>query len=300
MYDLTSLSPTELENLSFDLLNELGLTNCVWRTPGSDVGRDIEGEYFFSDVSGYFQKQKWYVECKRYTSSVDWPTVWNKISYAEAHDADVLLFLVTSSLSPQATDQVNIWNRGNKKPLIRVLSGADISSKLRIFPHLSIKYGFSEATDANISFSIFPLVELLLKTIYSLSSGLAMGVDITSSAELSQALTDLISVRINDLKNKRGICAYAFINNEDGYEWANNSNCIENTELYRYGVRAVLSYINLQSKAPPITLTKESENSVSISECSVEEKNKEQLQMISCWSNFKVLFTDDDKIILEC
>ncbi|HDZ9489188.1 TPA: restriction endonuclease, partial [Vibrio cholerae] len=86
--DLLSLSPEQFESMTFDIVTALGLRNAVWRTPGSDVGRDIEGNYYISDLSGLYQKQKWYVECKRYAKSVDWPTVWNKIAYAETHSAD--------------------------------------------------------------------------------------------------------------------------------------------------------------------------------------------------------------------
>ena len=46
---IVDLSPTELENLCFDLLLKLGLKNLVWRTPGRDGGRDVQGEHFVED-----------------------------------------------------------------------------------------------------------------------------------------------------------------------------------------------------------------------------------------------------------
>jgi hypothetical protein len=298
MYDLKELSEREFENLTFDLVCELGLTNCVWRTPGRDVGRDIEGEFFFTDISGFFQKQKWYVECKRYTSSVDWPTVWNKISYAEAHNADVLLFFVSSSLSPQAIDQVNTWNNNNKLPIIRVMNGTDISNKLVLFPHLSIKYGFVEPTDANISYSLFPLVQLLLNTVYSLSSGLAVGVDVTTKADLAHAVTDLISVRIDDLRQNQAVQVYSFTDSEDGYDGLNNSQCIEGTGIDRDGIRAALSYIKLMSKSSSLNVANDGGTRLLVGEGAPDEKQKEHLRMISCWSNFNFIYYDN-KIMLE-
>src|ERR1700737_1902420 len=97
---LLSLTATEFENLTFDLIQEHGLGNLVWRTPGSDGGRDIEGDLPTRDLSGSLTHQRWFVECKRYTSSIDWPTVWNKVSYAENIHADFLLIVTTTTLSP--------------------------------------------------------------------------------------------------------------------------------------------------------------------------------------------------------
>jgi hypothetical protein len=36
-----TLTPTEFENLVFDLLISRGMVNVAWRTPGADGGRDI-------------------------------------------------------------------------------------------------------------------------------------------------------------------------------------------------------------------------------------------------------------------
>jgi hypothetical protein len=38
-----SLTPSEFEELCFDLLDELGFKRLVWRQGGSDDGRDIQG-----------------------------------------------------------------------------------------------------------------------------------------------------------------------------------------------------------------------------------------------------------------
>src|SRR5258706_15282013 len=102
---LGSLHERDFENLVFDLAIAAGLRNATWRTPGSDEGRDIEGELTTVDFSGHTSVQKWYIECKRYSSSVDWPTVWEKIAYADAHAADYLLVVTTSHLSPQCKNQ---------------------------------------------------------------------------------------------------------------------------------------------------------------------------------------------------
>lgn len=52
------MPPTSFENLVYDLASSAGLRNAVWRTPGSDEGRDIEGEITTIDFSGYYATTK--------------------------------------------------------------------------------------------------------------------------------------------------------------------------------------------------------------------------------------------------
>jgi hypothetical protein len=42
---LHDLSPRQFENVVYDLVSAAGLRNAVWRTPGADGGRDIEGDF---------------------------------------------------------------------------------------------------------------------------------------------------------------------------------------------------------------------------------------------------------------
>lgn len=51
---MKTLSPTAFEHLIFDLMILTGLRNVVWRSPGADGGRDIEGDFLtvVSAISG--------------------------------------------------------------------------------------------------------------------------------------------------------------------------------------------------------------------------------------------------------
>src|SRR5688500_18811623 len=104
--DLKALDPTIFEHLVYDLLVLSGLRNATWRTPGADGGRDIEGTAIHADLSASVTHQKWYVECKRYEASVDWPTIYGEIAYADNHGADFLLICTTSSLSPRCKEEI--------------------------------------------------------------------------------------------------------------------------------------------------------------------------------------------------
>src|SRR5687768_1892712 len=91
MTNIGDVSPSEFENLIYDLVSASGFKNIVWRTPGADGGRDIEATYFQHDAVGEQIEQRWYVECKRYQSSISWPIVYNKLAHADAQSADFLL-----------------------------------------------------------------------------------------------------------------------------------------------------------------------------------------------------------------
>ncbi len=251
--DLLNLSPTNFENLTFDIVTALGLRNSVWRTPGSDLGRDIEGDYFISDLSGQYQKQKWYIECKRYTSSVDWPTIWNKIAYAETHIADILLFVTSSSLSPQAVDQVRLWNKSNKKPAIRFWGGVELCAKLNLYPQIARKYGLKPGSDSNIE-DFIPSIDLLLRITNSLSPE----IDEASQAKLwlLHSFSELISNRILDVKTGYGFCfrEHAKI---DYFDWVDIAK-VNLLTFDKYSTRVLLAYLYFVLKEAPDIIQKSS------------------------------------------
>jgi restriction endonuclease Mrr len=111
---LKRLPPDAFENLTYDLLFLSGLRNLRWRTPSADGGRDIEGEFSVIDFSGETNVQKWYIECKRYAQTLNWPTVYEKLAIAENHHADYLLFVTTSNFSVPCRDEVERHNKARR------------------------------------------------------------------------------------------------------------------------------------------------------------------------------------------
>ncbi len=137
---LIDLSPTGFENLIFDLLTIKKMSNIRWRTPGADGGRDIEGIVHANDFSGFQSSQKWYVECKRYSSTVDWPTVYGKVAYADSNGADVLLLCMSSNVSPAAATQIDNWNNAGRRPAIRIWPGHELKNIIQNLPDVAAKY----------------------------------------------------------------------------------------------------------------------------------------------------------------
>lgn len=281
--DLSSLSPEQFESLTFDIVNALGMRNTVWRTPGSDVGRDIEGNYFISDLSGHYQQQKWYVECKRYASSVDWPTVWNKIAYAEAHCSDILLFVTSSSLSPQAVDQVRIWNESNKKPLIRFWGATEVIAKLNIYPQIAKKYALKCNLDSSLDV-FYPAIDLLMRITNSMSPDAGNISD--DKIWLVHSISELISVRMLDVKSGYGFC-FKPHKPDDYFPWSVNLGCnLENFD--KYSTRALLSYLSFAMKnRPDIKQNNASELLIFLARKLIDSEEN-HVKVISDLSNFNI------------
>ncbi|WP_159227033.1 restriction endonuclease [Pantoea sp. 18059] len=291
--ELLNLSPTKFENLTFDVVKALGLRNPVWRTPGSDLGRDIEGDYFISDLSGLYQKQKWYIECKRYTSSVDWPTIWNKIAYAETHVADVLLFVTTSSLSPQAIDQVRIWNKKNKKPTIRFWGAVDVCAKLNLYPQIAKKYGLKPDTDSNIEF-FAPSIDLLLRITNSLSP--EIGEVSQARLWLLHSFSELVSQRMLDANTGHG---FFFKEHTaiDYFDWIDVAK-VNLKPFDKYSTRVLLAYLFFVLKEAPSIFEKSPYSIHLLLPRELIESEVNHINIISDLSNFTIS-TMQKEIVLE-
>lgn len=197
--DFISLAPDQFENMTFDLLQAAGLRNLVWRSPGADGGRDIEGTFTSIDFSKHYQHQQWYVECKRYSSSIDWPTVWQKIAYAESRAADFLLLVTNSNPSPNCENEIKAWNDRRGSATVRVWRGYELEGILKNYPHVAAKYGLlGKSTDAELSLQ--SLMFEAMKLAQSAYVGQELSVSNVSALETSAALAELISSRYSQLR----------------------------------------------------------------------------------------------------
>lgn len=234
---IKSLSPRDFEHAVFDLLSVAGLRNLIWRTPGADQGRDIEGQEHSIDISGAVQWHKWYVECKRYDSTIDWPTVRRKIAYAENHDANYLLLVTTAHLSPQCKTEVSAWNAKRESPKVRFWDAGTIEARFRRHPEVLFLHGLSETVSPSDS----PFLELsraLSSTVQS-----AYGFDTirdngNAALETAAALAELLTHRLSLVDPNDRPVASRFAVGSDGYAWL-DLGAADLRQVNKYGLRAI-------------------------------------------------------------
>lgn len=282
------LNPSDFENIIFDLVHAFGLKNVVWRTPGRDGGRDIQGEWFVEDLSGHVGRQIWYVECKRYKSSVSWPTVWEKISFAESNSADVLLFTVTSSLSPQAVDEVNKWNAQRKSPIIRFWNGADIEKKVRLFPLIAIKFGICPDPRIEIGGALLPVVNVLLKYSIAAHSAEVFESSPKKKHQVLYCLADLISARLAEIEQEGVFTIAPFRESVDGFEWLENTENLEKMQIDRYAIRTIVCYLKDCFREETIRLSESDEGVLFDLGTEIPNSVFNDLYQISLLSNFEI------------
>jgi hypothetical protein len=254
---LQKLRPVVFENLTFDLLQAVGLVNLRWRTPGSDVGRDLQGEFTIQDIAGESTSQIWYVECKRYSKSIDWPTVHQKIAYAANHNADFLLFVTTASFSPQCMDEVQKHNQ-QRKLQVRIWPYFELESLLSLHRSVAQKYGLmtpNVAADAPLLSSQIELTKLL-QSIYGrqllrLSTEKALEAAVTFSELLNQRAGDIDRYGKYTIQQTKSL--------DDFESWSRVTGKISRS-FDRFGIRALLAATrNLESLSEIVVNFQENE-----------------------------------------
>jgi len=119
------LTDGQFEELTYDLLHELGFVNLDWRRGSgkgdatADQGRDVVGEFRQTDVDGSERFEKWFVQCKRYQRGVPAEALNAAVAWASAESPAVLLFVVSNSLSNPAKAWLENLER-NRRPAFRV------------------------------------------------------------------------------------------------------------------------------------------------------------------------------------
>jgi hypothetical protein len=240
---LKALTPTLFENVVFDLVASAGLRNAIWRTPGSDGGRDIEGEMATPDFSGYHAVTKWYVECKRYATAVDWPTVWEKISYADSHGAEYLLVVTTAALSPQCKTEVSTWNSRHRRPIVRFWEATDLERALMHYPGILVKYGLT-ADNRLAPASFLALAEQTAKVVQAAYGVSEIANQLNPALEAASALSELLTVRIRDAETGGKLMKSPFVPAVDLFDWLTlNGGIGDLADFDRHGLRAVLALL---------------------------------------------------------
>ena len=133
--NLTELDPKKFEELCFELIYESGYSQISWRQGGSDSGRDIQASLRVNNKLVDQVTEKWFFECKRYTSGVPVSELQSKIAWADAEKPDHILFFISSYLSNSTKEWITKI-APTKSYKIHILDGKNIEKLLINYPNL--------------------------------------------------------------------------------------------------------------------------------------------------------------------
>jgi hypothetical protein len=296
---LLDLTPSEFENFTFDLVVSAGLKDVIWRTPGADGGRDIQGTYVRHDFSGAPLPERWYVECKRYASSIDWPTIWSKVAYAQNHRADFLLLVTNSNPSPQAETELSLWNNSERSPKVRVWRGYEIERILASYPNVAAKYGLL-GRPAHVGVEFLPLMSEIMKIAQSAYvSSTLQGFDL-AGLETCAAISELIALRMSQVREYNRVLPPLSGRKVPDYPWLDWIGDVGNWE--EAGLRACLSFLRylwdsqtLLVQADPTRLVIEGAHGRSLTTSAMKS-----FREICLWADLELLGCDagDARVIL--
>lgn len=135
-----SLRGTALEELLYGLLDEMGAKELTWRTGGTgggaaDGGRDIEATFFQATPDGEVDSQKWWIEAKGRSGTVEPDAVKSAVINAcDNISLDLIVVATNSQFSNPTRDWVQDWIAGHPRPKVRLWDRRDLLRLIRKHP----------------------------------------------------------------------------------------------------------------------------------------------------------------------
>jgi hypothetical protein len=152
-----ALTPTEFEEITFELLQVNGFVNLDWRkgtgldSSPSDSGRDIVCDHLVIEPDGSQHFERWFADCKHHKKGVPPTELQNLLAWAEAERPDVALFVVSNFLSNPAKTYLETYKRNNRPPFrIRVWERPQLTRMLKHKVSLQRKYNLTDTPIRNV------------------------------------------------------------------------------------------------------------------------------------------------------
>lgn len=141
----SKLSFEEFEELCFDLILRLGFHSPIWRKGAADDGRDIEASFTVTNPIVKSYTERWFFECKLYSTGIPPDELTSKIAWADAEKPRHFALLTTSHL----TNGCRNWLekiRPEKSYVIHLIEGKQLKGLLLAVPELVVKYFYDECS----------------------------------------------------------------------------------------------------------------------------------------------------------
>lgn len=300
MKTIDELTPTEFENLTFDLICATGFRSVVWRTPGSDRGRDIEAIFHNVDACGSEFIEKWYIECKHYKSAISWPIVYHKVAHADAHGANFLLMVSNSNPSPSCEDEINNWNL-NRYPKIRFWKGYQLESILR--PHKALAAKYQLVDGENVApLAIYDLAKILLGLIQSLQSCIEFNVDPSLYSRASESLGFLISRILDDYSKSPEYSSKSNISFEEILNIDSNFDGVL-PDFTSDALIAIVDLLAVETNSLSIGVSNKDADlifSPKNPKLSLSKTGHAKILNIAIWGNFEIEFISESLLVRSC
>jgi hypothetical protein len=122
----------DLEELLYWLLDDMGAKDLEWRIGGSgegaaDQGRDLEAFFYMSGPDGEMIRQRWWVQAKGRSRTVEPNSVRDAITTTSAfQDIDVILIVTNSHFSNPTRDWVKQWVKTNPNIVVKLWDQNDL------------------------------------------------------------------------------------------------------------------------------------------------------------------------------
>lgn len=133
------LTDHEFEEMCLDLLLKLGFHSHVWRQGGADNGRDIEVKFSVINPLVPTYIEKWFIECKRYSSGISVTEIQSKIAWADAENPAHFVLITSSHL----TNNTRTWLdkiKFSKPYKIHCIEGKELKKNIINFQNIVTRY----------------------------------------------------------------------------------------------------------------------------------------------------------------
>lgn len=135
-----ALKGRDLEECLYWLLDDLGAKDLEWRQGGegqggTDQGRDIEATFYVDSPDGELQGQRWWVEAKGRSRTLEIKSVRNALDNTLARaDVDVVVVATNTGFSNPTRDWVADWQGIHPRPKVRLWDSVDLERMLSKHP----------------------------------------------------------------------------------------------------------------------------------------------------------------------
>jgi hypothetical protein len=209
------------------------------------------------------------------------------LHYADNQQADFLLLATNSNPSPQCETEIERWNASRRNLKVRVWRGYDLDRLFTLYPNVAVKYGLRD--QAYLGSAFLELAVELMKFVQTAYVAHGLSCDFEPALEAAAAVSELLTQRLDDLKQYGRSVASTLTAGGPGYDWVDSAS--ELPDFEEISLRALLSVFRVITGASQI----HAESSMSgatfhavVPRFPLEGTGKRTLEAVALWTNLDV------------